>query len=126
MSWKNKILAVAILALCFAFISGCTSLVGRLTLVSTKQPQYERVGSATIVKDVKASDSRLWFLFIPLGTSPNYQIALDDCLRKGEGDFMVNARFYESWWSVILFSYGSIVVEGDVGNSRGREQILAP
>jgi hypothetical protein len=78
------------------------------------------MANASLVKDVEARKSRGWFLFFPLGSTPKYQDIMDDCLREGSGDFMVNVRMYKKVWTILLFSGETAIVKGDVGNSMGR------
>ena len=116
---------VAILVVCLGAV-GCTQHVGSLALVSVKTPQYERMAAAPIVKNVEAEVSRTWFLFIPFGGRPTFEEAIDQAIKNGNGDFMVNARFYSNDWTFLLFSYGSCKVVGDVGNSRGAATLTVP
>ena len=45
--------------------------------------------------------------------------AVDNALENGEGDFMTSAVVYDHWWSILLVSWRSIEIKGDVGNSLG-------
>ena len=64
---------------------------------------------------VKAErDSRAWLLFIPLGGKPTIDAAMNKMLEKNDGDFATNVKILDGGWSIIVFSYGSITVEGDV------------
>lgn len=98
---------------------GCTVRQANFTLLSTKNVEISRVDLKRIqlVRNQEASDGRLWFLFIPLAGEPTLEDATDKCLENGGGDFMTSAVVSTSWWSILLFSYGSWNVKGDVGNS---------
>ncbi len=114
----RKLLALVVCVLATA-VSGCVSRSADFTLLSTKNVEVSRVDLKRIDfrRNIEATDARWWFLFIPLGGAPDLQEATDRCLEVGQGDFMTSARIYESVWSLLLVSRGSISVKGDVGNS---------
>ncbi len=118
MRLRSCCFVMVLLAACLA-TAGCTSHEGSLALVSTVTPDYAGMASAKLVRGVEASESRMWFLFIPFGTAPSFEEAIVQLLDEYDADFMVNARFYTTGWTVLLFSGGSCEVVGDVGNSRG-------
>jgi|GEM_PF-418598 len=97
---------------------GCAHRIGDFSVLSSGAPQYASMDKAMVTQSVEGKDGRLWFLFIPLGGAPNLEEAVDDCLDKGKGDFIERARLYQNAWSILLFSYGSFSVIGDVGNSK--------
>lgn len=100
---------------------GCSTIVGRFSILSTKNVELSRVDLKEIglQRNVEGSDGRVWFLFIPLGFSPTVEAAADRVLEHGRGDFMVSARVEFFFWSFFLFSYESYRVYGDVGDSLG-------
>jgi hypothetical protein len=98
--------------------SGCTTRLGDFSVIATGAPQYDRMDNAPMQPSVEATSSRVWFLCFPLGGAPNVKEALDKCLDKANGDFMERARIYTTDWSILLFSYGSFRVHGEVGNSK--------
>jgi hypothetical protein len=99
--------------------AGCTVRQANFTLLSTKNVELSRVDLKKIdlVRNRDGSSSRFWFLFIPFGGQPTLEDAVDDCLENGGGDFMTSGVLYTNDWSLLLFSYGSWKVQGDVGNS---------
>ncbi len=97
---------------------GCSTRIGDFSVVSTGTPQYNKMNDAPVRQSVKGEDGRVWFLFIPFGGAPSLEEAVDDCLDEGQGDYIERARFYSTWWSVLLFSGGGYKVVGDVGNSK--------
>jgi hypothetical protein len=109
-------LALALSLLC---LPACASRGADFTILSTKNVELSRVDlqNMEFSRNIEASDSRFWFLFIPFGAAPDMEEAVDHCLEQGGGDFMTSAVVYESAWSVILFSYSDIRIKGDVGNS---------
>ena len=70
-----------------------------------------------LVRNRTGRDSRLWLLFIPLSGNPKLEDAVDMCLKDGDGDFIINPIITSRGWSLLLFSYGSWHIRGDVGNS---------
>ena len=98
--------------------AGCTTRIGDFSIVSTGTPQYAGMTEACIKHRVVGSDGRLWFLFIPFAFHPTLEDAVDDCMDKGNGDYIERARFYTKSWSFLLFSYDGYSVIGDVGNSK--------
>ena len=109
---------------------GCTVRQTGFTVLSTKHVELSRIDlkETDVARNQKGSDSRLWILFIPLAGNPTLEDAVNTCLENGKGDFIINPIVDSSWWSLILFSYGSWHVEGDVGNSQSpttrREQTM--
>jgi len=99
-------------------LSGCATSIGTFPIVSTVKPDYSKISSAPIVKDVTGADSRIWLLCFPLGGAPTIDQAIDDCLKSGHGDFISDARIYDESWTIILFTYGGYEVQGNVGNSQ--------
>lgn len=118
MPWERLQLLVSVVLIA-GLASACTTRLGDFSLLSTGTPQYATMPEAPIVRTVKASDGRLWFLFIPLGSAPNLEEAVDRAMDLGNGDFLERVRLYSTVWSIGLFSYSSYTVKGDVGNSRG-------
>lgn len=103
------------------WLPACKSELGRFTILSTKNVELSRVDlkRISVQRGITASEGRFWFLFIPFGGSPSVLRLSDECLNKGRGDFMVNARVNEFGWTCLLFSWGSLEVTGDVGDSMG-------
>ena len=99
---------------------GCSVRQTGFTVLSTKHVELSRIDlkETDVARNQKGRDSRLWILFIPLSGNPTLENAVNDCLESGKGDFIINPIVDSSWWSLILFSYGSWHVEGDVGNSQ--------
>ena len=99
--------------------AGCTVRQTGFTVLSTKHVELSRIDlkETDVARKQSGRDSRLWILFIPLAGNPTLENAVNDCLESGKGDFIINPIVDSSWWSLILFSYGSWYVEGDVGNS---------
>lgn len=113
----RKLILLFIIALCAA---GCTVRQTGFTVLSTKHVELSRIDlkDTDVAREQHGSDSRLWILFIPLSGNPTLENAVNACLENGKGDFIINPVVDSSWWSLILFSYGSWYVKGDVGNSQ--------
>jgi len=98
---------------------GCSVHQRGFTFISTKNVELSRVDMAKtqVVRDQKGSDSRFWVLCIPFAGNPTLENAVNECLEDGDGDFIISPEVRSTGWSILLFSYGSWHVKGDVGNS---------
>ena len=98
---------------------GCTVYQRGFTFISTKNVELSRVDmvKTQVVRDRKGSDSRFWILCIPFAGNPTLENAVNECLEDGDGDFIISPVVRSTGWSLLLFSYGSWHVKGDVGNS---------
>lgn len=110
-----RLAVVAVVALA---ASSCTSSVSEFSLIATGNPQYEAMASAPVKSGLSGTSSRWWLLFIPLGSAPTIQDAIDEMIDDGQGDFAERVRIYDTGWSLLVISYGNYTAEGDVGNSR--------
>ncbi len=101
------------------FSTGCTTRQGTFTVLSTKNTEISRVDLKRVrfTRNLEGSDKRFWILFIPIGSRPRLENAADKCMERGNGDFMTSAVVYNTEWSILLFSYGSWKIKGDVGDS---------
>jgi hypothetical protein len=93
--------------------AGCSSTIANLDVVTTKtasfgQPHYR---SATQASE---SDGRLWITILPLGGAPSIDKGINNLLEKYNGDYLTDTKIDESWWSLLVISYGAIDVKGDV------------
>jgi hypothetical protein len=122
----RSILFVTCMAMLIATSSGCRTRIGDFSIVSTGSPQYHKMANAPVNHGVEGSDSRVWFLFLPIGGAPTLEAAVDSCMDKGKGDYIERARFYRKRWSILLFSGDGYVVKGDVGNSKAGNTGSAP
>jgi len=101
------------LGLVVFFALGCSSTIANLNIVSTKttdlgQPHYRSANQAS------ASDGRLWITILPLGGAPSIDQGINNLLSKYNGDYLTDTKVEESWWSLLVISYGAIDVKGDV------------
>jgi len=117
----NNILVRYLLALVIIgsfCLTGCTVRIADLTLVSTKNIDYNDL--RVQVKDGKryrGSDCVVAILGIPFGI-PNLKDAVDDALEQGKGNLMVDEVTYDKFVYFILGSVRCIEVEGTVLNAR--------
>lgn len=114
----NKLAGFCLSAAVLALVTGCTTRIGDFSLISTGTPQFANMNRCAVERTVEAKDGRVWLLFIPLGTAPTLEEAVDRCMDAGSGDHIERARFYTTTWSLGLFSYGGYKVIGDVADSR--------
>jgi hypothetical protein len=89
----------------------CTSHVGNLTIVSTKNVELSQPHER--FPRVKESDSRLWLLFLPLGGSPSGLRAASDLIEEQKADYLTNVEVTEGGWSLLAVSMGWVTVEAD-------------
>lgn len=106
-----------LLLLLFVLLSltACTTHIGNFSALATGTYRGENIDSKHLVKNnAEGKSCRTWFLFIPFGAAPKVDQAVSEALSQMNGDIMTNARLYETWWSVFLFSGGCYKMEGDV------------
>lgn len=110
-----KKLFVVLLA---SFLSACSTHLTDLSVISNKNVNLDNINidQKPHIKNVTGSDSKFVFLFIPFGT-PQIKTALNDALRKADGDVMVDASVYnKSWW--FLIGVNTIEINGTVVKTR--------
>lgn len=108
-------------------LSGCTRLVANLSIASTSPDlNFAAIPGTILNKSVEATEGRLWFLFIPLGSTPSLQEAIQNAMNEGKGDYLANCRVYRTAWSILLFSYANYEVITDVGNSKAARPPSGP
>lgn len=118
MNRLGRVLGCVVAGCVVMMSSGCVSRLGDFSVLATGAPQYEKMGSAPMQSGVEGTSSRVWLGPLPLGGAPNVKEAVDKCLDAGGGDFMERARIYSTDWTLIVLSYGSYTVHGEVGNSK--------
>jgi hypothetical protein len=99
-------------------MSGCTTRIGDMTVISSKTVNLDRIDidKCPQTKNVVGRDSRFVFLFIPFGV-PHLKDAVDDALAKGNGDLITDAAFYSTeWW--FLIGEHTLEVRGTVVQTR--------
>lgn len=97
--------------------SGCVSKYTHMGLVIPENTKfsYEALNSAGVVKNVTGSDSKPILLFIPLG-HPNFETAVNNALKNGHGNVLVNAKVKNASEWYVLFGSNTIEITGDVVN----------
>ena len=95
------------------FATGCTDTVARLTVVSTKTTDFSESHYRS-ASQASAGDGRLWLTILPLGGAPSIEKAMNELLQKHNGDYLTDTKIDESWWSLLVISWGSVSVTGDV------------
>lgn len=101
------------------FLGACSTHLTDLTIVSNRNVELDKVNldKAPKVKNVIGEDKKFVFLFIPFG-QPKLKEAVNDALRKGDGDLMLDVAVYaKSWWFIV--GQSSIEVNGTVVNTLG-------
>ena len=88
-------------------------------MISSRNINLDEVDLDSVpqVKGVSGKDTKWWILFIPLGL-PQLEEAIDQALKKGDGDLMTDAAIYsEGWWFIV--GQSTIRIEGTVVKTRG-------
>ena len=103
-----KLLALALLAGCAVAPVGLTDSSTPLMGVDGQSRRYQILGKA------HGSQGFVSLLgILPFG-EPDIKSAIDDAVRKLNGDAMINPRYWYRAYYVFLFSYQTVEVEGDV------------
>lgn len=100
------------------FLTACAlkARMGDFTVISTKNiptPAHSVKG-----KDVEGKSCVTMVFAIPLGEMPNVENALDEALRKADGDIMVDAVVTTEYTNYILWGKSCIYARGTVGASK--------
>lgn len=112
---KRVALMIVGLFIVSQLLSGCVQHIGNFSGLATGTYKAENINSSTlVVKDATGESCRSIIIFIPTGV-PKLDEAVSEALAKNNGDFMMNARAYNSWWW-IPYIYGRTcwTIEGDV------------
>ena len=92
---------------------GCSTTIANLNVVSTKTADFSQDHHRS-ANQASASDGRLWITILPLGSAPSIDKGINNLLQKYNGDYLTDATVDETWWSLLVISYGAIDVKGDV------------
>ena len=119
---RSSLHHLASIGVCAAllFSVGCTTRLGDLTVVSTRNVTMGKAELSSLpqVRDVTGKSTRYVLLCIPLGF-PHLEDAIDAALDKGNGDLMVDAVISaEGWW--FLVGENSVCVKGTVVQTQPR------
>lgn len=110
----------AVLLVCLSCL-GCTVRHGDFTVLSNKLVRTSsfNLDQAERAKGVKGEEKTDIIIFFPTGGPPTIEGAVDDALKKGDGDVMTDAVI-ESWAFYIPYIYGQSgwSVTGDVVKTR--------
>lgn len=109
---------LSLFCLAALLLSGCSTHLADISVISNKNVELDSVDLdiSTQVKDITGTDEKFIFLFIPFG-QPQLKEALNDALRKGHGDLMIDASVYRrNWW--FLVGQDAIEIRGTVVKTR--------
>jgi hypothetical protein len=112
------------LALLAMSLTGCSQRMADLTLISPHNVNLNGVNLDKLpgTKDVVGrSETYLILGLIPLGL-PSLEDAVDDALRRGNGDLMTDVTVSRTAWYALAVSNVGIEVRGNVVRTRGGNQ----
>jgi hypothetical protein len=96
-----------------SFFGVACSSTQTLTLVSTKNVDLS-ANHDVVARAEKRSEGRFWLLFIPFASEPNALRVTTKLLNKHKGDYLTNVAVKKTGWSLLVVSWGSVMVKGDV------------
>jgi hypothetical protein len=108
----KRFLRVMVVPMALVLGLGCSS-TQTLTLVSTKNVDLSAPHELS-ERGAEESKKRFWLLFIPFAREPSGLDAATKVLDEHEGDYLTNVEVTKTGWSILVVSWGSISVKGDV------------
>ena len=102
-------------------LGGCVVRHGDFTVLSNKLVRTSgfELEKADRVKSIQGKDVQHVLLFIPFGSAPTLEGALDNALEKGGGDVMTDAVVKTYFvWVPFIYAQSAWVVKGDVVKTR--------
>lgn len=109
---------ILMLIICL-YLSACSTHLADLSVVSNKNVEIDKVNLDKLpqTRNVVGQDKKFVLFVIPLG-SPQLKEAVNDAMRKANGDLMINVSVYQkSWWFIVGQTW--IEVDGTVVNTKG-------
>ncbi len=114
MTRSSRSLLPAGFAAASIILTGCTTRVADLTVISTKNIDLSNVSiDVRQGKRAVGSDCAVWPLGIPIRI-PTIETAVDRALEQGGGNIMIDQVTYVSAYTWIIASYNCIRAEGTV------------
>ena len=102
--------------------SGCSSTIARLTLISTKNVDFQGEGSRQVVaRGTEESEGRFWILFIPFGSAPSGLRIVDTLLADHEADYLTNVHVTGGGWTLLVAGHEWVAIEADAWQTGGVE-----
>ena len=101
------------------FLSACSTRIAGMTMISDQNINTKGVKISQLpkVKNIVGKSKKFVFLFIPFG-QPTIKEALDDALKRGNGDLMLDASLYSTGWWFLVGEMG-LELRGTVVNTQG-------
>lgn len=101
-------------------LSGCVTRTGGVTVISDRNVNTKDVNINDLPQKKQiVGESKKWkILWYTIGT-PTLKEALEDALNKGDGDLLIDASMYDTYWSVGLFGQVGQELRGTVVSTRG-------
>ncbi len=101
-------------------LSGCVTRTGGVTVMSDRNVNTKDVNINNLPQKKQiVGESKKWKIIgITLGT-PTLKEALEDALNKGDGDLLIDASIYDTYWTLGLFGQVGKELRGTVVKTRG-------
>ena len=98
-------------------LCGCSHRVSHLGVITTTQSFFNQdaLDNSQLTPQVTGSSTRPIILLLPIGT-PNLKSAVNDTLKKGNGNIILNATVDESFYWFII-GMRQIKITADVLNT---------
>jgi len=108
---KNKIFQIAIFCI---VISGCSSQVGNLSIVATKNIDFSHKKKVLVKSNVEGNDMKSMIIMFPTGQSQIDQ-AINNAVSSAGGDYMENVKITSKfWWIPYIYGRIGFIAIGDV------------
>lgn len=106
----KKIMLLSLVAASSVLLNGCWSSPG--SIVASTTPIYPEDTYTIVKRNVSGRDSAFLFLTFPI-TRLDTDAALQDALKKTKADALINVTVDNSYFSLIIFSFGHTIIHGD-------------
>ena len=104
--------SLLLLALLLVIVNGCSSTLGKMTLISTKNVDFTGSRKA-VARGAEHSEGRFWILFIPFGSAPSGLRIVDTMLSDHQSDYLTNVNVTGGGWTLLVAGYEWVAVEAD-------------
>ncbi len=99
----------------FLLLAGCSTRIADLSIVVPQNTRItqQNLSSTSTQHNITGVDERPMLLLFPLGF-PTFENAVNDTLKKGDGNLLINVHVTSTSDWYILYGVNRIVVNADV------------